>query len=179
MGRDGLINDYFNYLCDWVCGDRYSKAVSYNKLLMHLHSIEFRYSIPRDRNRARDGEDLRYRFATTIGYDDIPPELDGPCSVLEMMVALAIRCEETIMDDPAVGNRTGQWFWGMVTNLGLGSMHDTRFDRDLVDERIDIFLDREYEPNGRGGLFTVRNTTEDLRELEIWYQLMRYLNSIS
>ena len=33
------------------------------------------------------------------------------CSVLEMMIALAIRCEEHIMDDPDVGNRTGQWFW--------------------------------------------------------------------
>ena len=39
------------------------------------------------------------------------------CSVLEMMVALAICCEETYMDNPNIGNRTGQWFWNMVKNI--------------------------------------------------------------
>lgn len=43
-----------------------------------------------------------------------------PCSVLEMIIALAIRLEEHIMDDPDIGNRTGQWFWDMIVSLGLG-----------------------------------------------------------
>jgi hypothetical protein len=109
-------------------------------------------------------------------YNTIICSLDGPCSVLEMMIALAVRCEEHIMDDPNIGNRTGQWFWGMIVNLGLGAVTDERYDARLVDERIGRFLNRDYEPNGRGGLFTVRNCKYDLRDVEIWYQLCWYLD---
>jgi hypothetical protein len=66
----------------------------------------------------------------------------------------------------------------MIVNLGLGGMTDKYFDRELVDERIAIFLDREYEPDGTGGLFTVKNCDRDLRTVEIWRQLSYYLNTI-
>lgn len=180
MNRDYIIDEYFEWLFDLVCGERYSKQISYRKLLMRLHSIEFRYLLPMDRNRAENGMSLRYRFALTQDYDsDLVHEvLDGPCSVLEMMIALAICCEETIMDDPCIGDRTGQWFWGMVVNLGLGSMRDDKFDKKYVDEIVERFLDREYEPNGRGGLFTIKDCDEDLRDVEIFHQLCWYLNSI-
>lgn len=182
MTRDGVENEYFKWLFDLVCGKRYSKPFSYRKLLMHLHGIEFHYLIPKDANRAEDGLSLRWRFAYEMhdlsSYDEI--ELaEGPCSVLEMMIALAIRCEENIMDDPNIGNRTGQWFWGMIVNLGLGSMMDSRFDRQFVDDAVARFLNREYEPDGRGGLFTIRHCDRDLRDVEIWYQLCWYLDSIT
>lgn len=54
--------------------------------------------------------------------------------MLEMMIALAIRCEETIMDDPRYGNRTKQWFWNMMKSLGLSYMNDDCFDRDKFHE---------------------------------------------
>ena len=169
---------YFDWLYDLVCSKRYSKEISYKKLFRYLHDTEFRYSIPKDDNRASDGVNLRWRYAYGLGYDDVPEELDGPCSVLEMMIALAIRCEDNIMDDPSVGDRTGQWFWGMVVSLGLGGMTDSRYDKEFVIDTIDIFLEREYEPDGRGGLFTIRNCDEDLRDVEIWHQLCWYLDSI-
>ena len=40
-------------------------------------------------------------------------------------------------------------------------------------------MNREYEPNGKGGLFTIRGCEEDLTEVEIWYQLNWYLNTIT
>lgn len=184
MIRENIINEYFKWLFGLVCGKRYSKQISYKKLLMRLHDTEFRYLIPKDQNRAEDGIDLRYRFALAQSQNDYHVQeiildiLDGPCSVLEMMVALSIRCEENIMDDPTIGNRTGQWFWGMIVNLGLGSMTDDRFDRELVDEIIERFLNREYEPNGKGGLFTIKHCCRDLRDVEIWYQLCYYLDTI-
>ena len=104
--------------------------------------------------------------------------LDGPCSVFEMMVALAQRCE-AVMDDPKIGDRTGQWFWGMIASLGLNGMSDNHYDEKYVKDVINRFLDREYEPNGKGGLFTIRNCEHDLRDVEIWYQLCWYLDTIS
>ena len=82
------------------------------------------------------------------------------------------------MDDPLIGNRTGQWFWGMITNLGLGSMVDSRFDEEKVKYIVDQFLNRDYSPNGKGGLFTVRNCDCDMRKIEIWTQMLYYLDSI-
>jgi hypothetical protein len=176
--NDRIVDEYFEWMYRLVCEGRYSRSVSYRKLLSYLHDVEFIFSIPKDENRARDGVDLRRRFALSREYGDLSRYLDGPCSVLEMMIALAIRCEESIMDDTAVGDRTGQWFWGMVTNLGLGSMYDSNFDIEYVEDVVARFLHRKYEPNGRGGLFTVRHCDRDLRDAEIWYQLCWYLDSL-
>lgn len=179
MTQHGIIDEYFEWLYDRVCGNRYSRNLSYRKLLMYLHDTEFRYLILRDGNWAEEGKYLRYRF----GYDrDCIEEselyLTGPCSVLEMMVALALHCEEHIMDDTRYGNRTGQWFWGMITNLGLGSMRDDNFDRQYVSDVIERFLDREYDQDGRGGLFTIKNCDRDLRHVEIFHQMCWYLDTI-
>ena len=61
----------------------------------------------------------------------------------------------------------------------LRSMNDERYDRDYVREVITIFLNREYEPNGKGGLFTIRGCRDDLRNIEIWHQMCLYLDSIN
>ena len=43
----------------------------------------------------------------------------------------------------------------------------------------DSFMDRQYEANGEGGLFTIRNVGVDLTKVDIWTQLCWYLDSIS
>lgn len=179
MLADQIRNEYFDWMIDLVNANRGPKEISYIKLLAYLHNTEFTYLILRDRNRAEDGVDLRYRFGLIRKHPEYPEYLSGPSSVLEMMIALAIRCEECIMDDPAYGNRTSQWFWGMIVSLGLGGMTDAIFDRDYVEECLTRFLNREYERNGKGGLFTVKGTRRDMRKMEIWYQLNAYLNSIA
>lgn len=178
MTAHRIMNDYFEWLFNIVCDDGYSEVMSYRTLLMFMHDTDFRYSIPRDQNRAEDGISLRYRFALEYGLHDVPTCLDGPCSLLEMMVALSLHCEE-IMDDPSIGDRTRQWFWGMIVNLGLGAMSDARFDKRTANDIIEDFLDRNYEPNGKGGLFTVRHCDVDLRNVEIWCQMCWYLNNIT
>ena len=82
------------------------------------------------------------------------------------------------MDDPELGDRTGQWFWEMITTLGLGSMNDSNYNEWLVNDVVTRFLDRNYEPDGRGGLFRVRGFDRDMRKMEIWHQLMAYINSM-
>lgn len=174
MTRNEIRECYFDWLCDLVCKDRHSKSVSYSRLLTRLHEAEFTYLIAMDQNRAENGIALRWRFYCETGYNT---RSNNPCSILEMMVALAISCE-AIMDDPHVGDRTGQWFWSMIVNLGLGSMTDYRFDDDYVDGVVRRFLDREYEPNGKGGLVTIKNCEYDLRTIEIWNQILWYLGTI-
>ena len=176
--KDRINDDYFEWLCEVVDSKRFSKHVSYRKLLMHLHNIEFTWFIPYDDNRADDGIMLRRKYALSHHDEELSDYISGPCSVLEMMAALAIRCEESIMDDTLFGNRTGQWFWGMIRNLGLSPMNDSNFDAEFVDDVIARFLNREYEPDGKGGLFTIKNCDHDLRTVEIWRQLSWYLGSI-
>lgn len=172
-------NEYFEWLYNYVCKGRVNSNVSYRKLFMTLHDIEFIFSIRNDVNRAKDGADLRYRFVTNAGYEFALDILDGPCSVLEMMVALSIRCEETIMDDTRYGDRTGQWFWNMISNLGIKLMTDDRFDREYVEEKIYMFLNRRYDPDGKGGLFYIKGCEDDLRDFEIWTQLCWYLDNFA
>ena len=178
MTKNELIDAYFDWMYQLVVDDRYSK--SYRKLFSRLHGTEFTYTIPMDGNRAEDGIDLRYRFGRETGCDErfIASCLDDrPCSVLEMMTALAIRCEEHLMDNPDIGNRTGQWFWGMLVSMGLRSMDDARFDRYYVDRTLERFLARGYARNGEGGLFTVNNG-RDMRSTEIWYQMNYHLSEL-
>jgi hypothetical protein len=143
---------------------------------MYLHGREFEYSIPLDENRAVDGIALRWRFVCDNDYPNrVLDDLRGPCSILEMMIALAFKCED-VMDDPAIGERFEQWFWHMIVSLGLGPMTDASFDKREVEESIDRFLDHAYAPNGKGGLFTIRNCECDLRRVEIWKQMCWYLD---
>lgn len=181
MNRDILKNEYFDWMYDLVCYRKYCGRLSYRKLLAYLNNRDFIYILDMDGNRAEDGMDLRYRFAYEHNYDYpiVTTYLDDrPCSILEMMVALAIRCEDSIMADSDIGNRTSLWFWNMIKSLGLDHMSDANFDKDAADEIIDRFLDREYEPNGKGGLFTIEHCKYDLRSVDIWYQMMFYLDEI-
>ncbi|GHV47416.1 hypothetical protein FACS189499_04910 [Clostridia bacterium] len=181
MTRDELKNEYFKWICRLVDDKRYFKVLSYQKLLRRLHDIRFFYTIAMDGNRAEDGVDLRYRFGHERGYDQttVCAYLDDrDCSVLEVLIALAIRCEEHIMDDPDIGERTGQWFWNMIMNLDLDSMIDAEFDEGYVDDVVSRFLNREYKRNGEGGLFTINNNNRDLRSVEIWYQMCWHLDEL-
>ena len=164
---------YEQWLFDIVCKNLFSRNISYNRLLSYLSHREFTIIIPNDINRAEDGIDLRLRYQMITGEHI---NRNRYCSVLEMMIALSIRCEESIMDNPAYGDRTAQWFWSMIKTLGLYSMTDDRFDIEYVSSVVDRFLNRDYAPNGEGGLFKIHNCKYDLRKIEIWYQLCWYLD---
>ncbi len=182
MTKHELRNEYFQWMYQLVYHQKYSRKLSYQKLLSHLYDTSFTYLIEMDGNRAEDGVDLRYRFGYERGHNGsaISTYLDNrACSVLEMMIALAARCEENIMINPEVGNRTGTWFWNMIATLGLETMTDSKFNSHYTDVVIQRFLNREYQSTGEGGLFAIKRCQYDLRNVEIWYQMCWYLESIS
>lgn len=173
-----LVDEYFEWMYKIVCPKKVVGHLSYRRLCQALYDYDFSYIMPMDSNRYEDGIDLRYKF----GFDEnIPRPIIAdaidckPCSVLEMMIALAIRCEN-LMEDIDIGDRTSKWFLGMIENLELSHMTDENFDRDYVRERIDILLNRDYERDGSGGLFTIKKHSRDMRRVDIWYQAMWYLN---
>lgn len=179
INKNDISNAYFEWMRELVCKNRFGDNISFDKLLRYLYDTEFTYSIRKDGSRADDGINLRYRFPYELdGIEDIGRYLDGPCNMLEMMLSLAIRCEETIMNNPLYGDRTSQWFWGMITSLGLGSMEDSNFDQDYIEFVIHRFLKRKYEPNGKGGLFIIRGCEKDLRKVDIWCQMCWFLDTI-
>lgn len=177
---DQLKDLYFDWMCDKVL-DRRHPYVRYSDLMNFLHSVEFKYSIDMDANRYEDGIDLRYRFAYENAIDNrqVASEIDIRfCSILEMMVALSIRIEEGIMDNPDCGNRTPYWFWEMISNLGLSFMSNDRFDPIMADDILESFTKNDYLRNGVGGLFRVDDPKVDMRKEEIWVQAMWHLNDV-
>lgn len=169
---------YFNWLTRIVKGP---ESDSHTLLLKQLYETPFRYSIDTDGNREADGVDLRYRFSVAKRFQqsEIAHELDyKPCSVLEMMIALALRLEEDIMSNEEFGNRTGRWFWDMARNSGLIDMVDKNYNFRNTDDIIQRILDRDYGADGTGGLFCIPNIATDMRTVEIWKQALWYLNDI-
>ena len=177
MRPDELRDEYFQWMCQLICdGDH--DVRSYTIMLDELNEVPFEYTIPMDQNRETDGYDLRYRFGLEQRIDArvIASALDiTPCSVMEVLVALAVRCEEHIMANPKYGDRTGLWFWTMMENLGLAEMTNTQFDTEEFFMIIDRLLDHQYGPHGEGGLFYIPHPRQDLRTVDIWYQMMWYL----
>lgn len=172
---------YFSWLIERLNGSR-RLGQTYDKLLNKLYNTEFIYLIPLDQNRYDDGLYLRKRFVDEQGIRRDRLDVifrDKPwCSILEMMTGLAIRCDENIMYDDEYGPRIDVWFWGMIDSMGLTYMNDENYDCDYTQYILERFLNREYSSDGEGGLFTIPNCDRDLRNVEIWYQLCWYLNTL-
>lgn len=169
---------YFDWLINFVCyGPAHIYKKRYKKLLKKLFEQEFYFLIPLDDNRYEDGIELRAVYLEQ--HPDHEKELsyrEPPCSILEMMIALAIRIESAIMTDDRKGDRTSFWFWTMIETLGLKKYDDIHYDEYEVQRILDTFLERSYSPEGRGGLFFIPGTRKDLTKVEIWYQMCWFLD---
>ena len=158
---------YFDWLIAKI--DHRRRALDYIEALHYLYERDFESLLSHDDNRASDGLYLRYEFNGKESNDQ-------RCSCLEMLVALAVRCEKDIMGDPRESDKSWKWFWIMFENLGFGRMSDGRFDEAEADRILERFLGRKYRKDGKGGLFPLKYPDEDQRKVEIWYQMCAYLN---
>ena len=175
-------SDYYNWLLEKVDCKEYPVS-QYSILLKQMFTTDYIWELPMDENRAKDGINLRYRFIyeKNLGVENKEIIDNTPCNILELMVALSLRCEEDIMKDEDIGNRTSDWFWGMVKSLGmilfLDNKYGTRYDRKIIFKILENFMTRKYDPDGFGSLFTVKGST-DMRDKEIWYQMHEYLATL-
>lgn len=159
---------YFNWLCAKVLS---GKVHSYKGLLEILHKTEFIWLVPKDRNRAQDGSELRTDFLRETQVDNNHQWFDVGCSIFEMLVAFANRVSFQT-DAPAK-----DWFWEFITNLDLGEYRQvSEDDIPVIDDILYEFVWRTYKSNGDGGMFPLRWPKEDQAGVEIWYQFCQYLD---
>lgn len=169
-----VLKRYFDWLLNKI-DYKLNTGGGYDRLLNRLNNTRYIWTLEMDENRAEDGIALRERFCNEsriFGFH--MDENEYPCTVLEMLVALAIRCEGDIMGEPGEEN-PGKWFWIMMENLGLDGVTDRHFDPDYVDDILDIWMSNEFQPDGTGGLFPLISPTFDQRNREIWTQMGNYL----
>ena len=165
-----ITNSYFNWLCYDIGATVHNLYNGHKRLLYFLFTKEFVWdqAFPLDGNRSKDGLSLRDRFDPNL-FDILPVN----ATVLEVMVALAERCE-SIMADSRCGNQTPFWFWEMIGSMGLYFFNDNRYDEMEVNKCIERCLNREYDYDGNGGFFTIPGITSDMRDVDIWTQMCWY-----
>lgn len=166
--REPIESEYFNWLCAKVLnpGTR-----SYRTLMRILYKTEFVWVVPEDGNRAADGVELRtYFLRETVNEPDIFWQRE-PCSVLEMMISFANRA--SFQTDTPVRD----WFWKFMENLQLDQFRQTNDDDvRMIERTLHTFIWRTYDSKGFGGMFPMRWTQHDQRNIEIWYQFCEYLD---
>lgn len=161
-------NSYFLWLLDRI-DDGSGRTEEYEELLWYLYERDFTWIIDMDENRAAYGLDLRYEFD--------PGYFTGnkPCSVLEMMIALAYNWEHNITYDHHLGDRTPVWFWTMVENLGLLDVDEDPSFGYECEKIVDNWLRRRFRPDGFGSPFPLKRPMRDQRKIEIWLQVQDYV----
>lgn len=161
-------NEYYEWLTDIVGGERK------HSLLLHiLFQKEFYWTVPFDEDRAADGIDLRHTYLKFIERQ-VNLGLKA-CSVLEMLVALSCSCEDNIMHDRDLGDRTPEWFWMMLHNLGLDVYSNDHFSYEAeyeIHHILDNWLERKFGENGKGSPFPCYRFDNSA---PMWIQLNSYL----
>ena len=155
--------NYMSYTKDVVCDDRY------NKLLRVLNSIPYVSHHILDDNWIDIADEL---------YSHITGKEPRYTSVLSLLVTMAISIEDEIMRDDDAGDRTADWFWLMIRNLGI-DITDDEWDEDseeTIQKAVDIFVNRRYDRKGKGSLFPVKKTRKNVLRESIWQQAHYYFN---
>lgn len=169
--------DYFEWLSDLVEG--FDGDVSYLILLKKLHNIDAFALLKEDENRLEDGKNLRNIYFEDNGvHVRFVDCLCGPCSVLELLIGLAMRMDDILYDPNEEDGVLARSFWEMIENAALDGLSDDEWgyhpnpDR-LVKGFVNVLLNREYPRKGL--LFPLKNRRKDCRKMELWYQMQEYL----
>ena len=176
-----FLNDgYFRWLLG-ILGFKDVTRCRYISMLSYLYSTDFKLTDPivgHDDNRLTDGFELREQYSDGFTMEDQPLIFNEPVSVLEVLTAFAVRIDDDIMYD---GNlHASKWFFIMIDNLGMTNFTDDRLGLEWTTEDaeqiIDIWMSRQYGPDGKGSIFPLNCNGVDQRKLEMWYQMQEWFN---
>lgn len=158
---------------DWLVERVGFKRRGYTKLMELLHESPFLVYIDRDDDRVEDGKALRDDYCSE---NRIPIYLFDyeECTVLEMLVGLAIRVDNEWTGDPGE-EHPEVIFWEMLKNLGLDRYSNGRFRKDPAINILGRWIKREFERDGKGSIFPLKEPYYDQTQVEIWKQMQEYV----
>ncbi len=179
---DQLITEsYFN----WLKSDTFvlaSERRNYEGVLRLLHDIPFTWLLHPDDNRSGDAVTFRqYEFLDQL---QLPPDVDmvllgqwatASPSVLEVLLGCARRWNY-YFGGPSVSF----FFQHMFNNMGFNDYPGRHLEvgqQRVVRQRIDIWLTRQFHPDGVGSpwpLVGVWRQYDDQRNADIWGQMNAY-----
>jgi hypothetical protein len=139
-----------------------------------LFTMEFVWTVPHDDNRLQDGLDLRTEFLNERRISRQKVHWEKGVTVLEVLIALSRRLAFT------AGGRAEDWAWQLLVNLRLNKMSDpfTENKARKVTNILETLIWRQYREDGLGGFFPLNWPDQDQRQVEIWYQMQKYVNEI-
>jgi hypothetical protein len=175
---DDDLNEWDNYR-EWLLHRINFHKKQYSKLMEIMHNYPYVVYVYMDRNRYEDGV---YQRAEYYRDADLPPGALNmcPCSVLEMLVGFAKR-----IDDEWIGCDYGEdphpqdFFFEMICNLGLKEATNSRISSAKVVKILDIWIKREFDSDGNGSVFPIKNPQKDQRNTELWCQFQEYFHENS
>lgn len=143
-----------------------------------MHQVEFTPLVHFDENRVAVALGLRDQFqasAGSLGPGEIEELMAPPCSVFEVLCGLAWQA-----NDQMIPLTMPVWFQIFIENLGLDKYSDEVIDGPgraafNVEKIVNKFNNREYSPDGRGGIFPLKRPQHDQRETELWFQMGAYI----
>ena len=180
---------YFDWIIDFVKDKdeelgKDSADSPYIKLLRYLFVKDFSVvdGMVDDEIRATDAMGLRRRYADEVGAETKKSERDidriwksihGKCSILELLLQMAIRLD-TMVNEDEPETMVELFFAILLRNLELKESDSS----EIWDEKTDRFLQRKYDADGHGGgLFPLlKNNGKNLQTVSIWYQMNYWLN---
>lgn len=175
--RTGTGDPYYDWLCMTIGVNKNIPGRNYAQLVSALHKAEFRPKMAMDSNRGTDGLQLRVDFISEHGAWGSATNR-GPCSFLEFLIALAKRMSFLTQGEGNHG-QTAFYFWQMIENLGLNKVTDDRWfaaNGDFfVEDAVWRVNERQYQRDGKGGIFPLKDPKQDQRRVEIWYQMNAWL----
>ena len=192
-----LHQDYFDWLCRLVGAHPTGPFCNYSHLLTRLFQTDFAIVRDFDNNRAVNGKYLRYYYDSNrddFGTNDQSPyhgtgdfyyqNQHYPCSVLEMMIALAKDIDTQYLYSNDC--RLLIWFWIMIESMGLANYKDGYWDHESERNDVDWILrafnldayeltpEGEYRPTVL--LFPIRNIEGYQQIHNLWEQMIIWYN---
>ena len=168
---------YFDWLVEAVRGND-EEHVDMIPILDYLYDKRFEWEHPLDRNRVADALLMRRDYADETGSPYPADVKKKDCSVLEVLVRLAMDIENHITGDPE-NPQPEIWFWQWLENLGIderccGEGYDERY----LEQQIDNWMEGNITSRGKGGPFRLRHPSGDMRNKDMWGQCMAYINEV-
>ena len=156
---------------------RTEHSYDYVFLLSELNKIEYYFVNPMDQNRIFYALQLREQFADEEGSKEIYNVMPGSCTALEILVSMAEAADFTLHDYDT-GDRTSQFFWEFIHNLGLSYLTNSAWSFDapnFIFSVVTKWFDRRFGPNGYGSPWPNPKTRVDMTTVSMWDAMQWWL----